>query len=78
MTAIYIIGKRQLRFNNDTEFKKWKEREEEATYTTYVRRDRIYRPQASGKILTLHDILSKNTFRYSETAVFSMLQRRII
>ena len=41
-------------------FMYWKEREEEATYTTYVRGDRIYQPKSEGKdnnCITLTSVL---------------------
>ena len=38
-----------------TEFQQWKEREEEITYTTYVRRDRTYHPQNAGNRIIIHN-----------------------
>lgn len=40
-----------------TEFQSWKEREEDATYTTYVKSQQTYHPHTSGK--NAHVILSK-------------------
>ena len=44
-----LSGKRHLDFKSVVEFKQWKEREEEASYTTFVSRDRTYIPQGGGK-----------------------------
>jgi len=34
-----------------TEFLAWKEKEEEATSTTYVKKQQTYQPQSEGKML---------------------------
>lgn len=39
-------GSRELRFSSFTEFLEWKEKEEENTYTTYVKGDRTYHPNS--------------------------------
>ena len=39
-----------------TEFTSWKEREEDATYTTYVKNQQAYKPSSSGEFLVLLSI----------------------
>ena len=48
-----------LKFKSMLEFKLWKEREEECTYTTYVQQTRANRPVLSEGIINLcalHDL----------------------
>ena len=39
-----FIGTKKLRFSSNVEFLSWKEREEEVTYTTYVKSHQMYHP----------------------------------
>lgn len=49
-----IIGMKMLAFNCFEQFLKWKELEEETTYTTYVQKQSSYKPKANkGTIITL-------------------------
>lgn len=54
MTALYchtiyklhtLLGKQELTFSSMNEFTSWREREEEITYTTYVRDTQTYQPK---------------------------------
>ena len=39
---VFVIGMKSITFDSYTEFLKWKELEEEATYTTYVQKQTSY------------------------------------
>ena len=43
--SILIIGTHTLEFESFTEFRQWKEHEEENTYTTYTRVGGAYHPR---------------------------------
>ena len=47
---MYDTGKKFLEFPSMTEFMSWKEREEDATYTAYVKSQQTYNPQLSGTV----------------------------
>ena len=52
---VNISGVQYLDFNSFTEFRQWKEHEEERTNTTYVRENSAYHPvEADGKCTTTH------------------------
>ena len=38
-----------------TVFNSWKEREEDATYSTYVKGQQTYQPRVAGKCMYMHD-----------------------
>ena len=56
-------GKKSLEFSCMTEFQSWKEREEDATYTTYVKNQQTYHPHASGKYA--HTMLSNIVYYFT-------------
>jgi hypothetical protein len=49
LNFVVCIGKKILEFSSMTEFNSWKEREEDATYTTYVKNQQAYKPNSSGR-----------------------------
>ena len=59
---ILLLGSQQHEFNSFTEFKQWKEHEEERTHTTYIRDDRVYHPKSSGE--GIYIVQKINTYRY--------------
>ena len=45
---VFVIGMKSITFDSYTEFIKWKELEEEATYTTYVQKQTSYQPKLNN------------------------------
>ena len=45
-----------------TEFNSWKEREEDATYTTYVKNQQAYNPSSSGKLACACSVVNYPSF----------------
>ena len=48
-THSLLAGTQTFRFSSLTEFLQWKDHEEEGTYTTYIKGDRIYCPKSINK-----------------------------
>ena len=42
------VGKKEFNFSTMAEFMAWKDREEEATNTSYVRKQQTYHPVSEG------------------------------
>ncbi len=53
MVSFFFLGSKTLHFKSMTEFNSWKEMEEEATYTAYVKTQQTYKPSASGNLLCM-------------------------
>ena len=48
-TNFSAAGIKQLHFSTWSDFELWKQTEEDATYTTYIKGQQTYCPQAEGK-----------------------------
>ena len=70
-------GCKDLSFCTMAEFKSWKEREEEATYSTYVKGNQTYHPRTEGicivSLITCCFISLMPVYRYSSTLLLLML-----
>jgi len=56
-TCIHSTGKQELRFSSMTEFHAWKEREEEVTYTSYVKDTQGYQPKLMEGRIKMHSYM---------------------
>ena len=50
-------GKQELKFSSMTEFHAWKEREEDITYTSYVKDTQGYQPKLTEGRIKMHSYM---------------------